>query len=338
MLVDHCTQNVVIPTIKVLEAITTKKCQESFHLESLETLGDSFLKYAASQQLFKTYQNNHEGLLSVKKEKIISNATLRKIGCDHKLPGFIRNEPFDPKMWIIPGDQSGNYALDEELLFCMRKVYNRGRRKVKSKTVADVVEALIGAFLSTGGEVAALSFMDWLGCYQRLEFLGDAVLDYLITMHLNRKHPGMSPGLLTDLSANFEQLSLVSTFGWESETNFPKVLGDVIESLAGAILIDSGYNKETVFDSIRPLLEPMITPDTLRLQPVRELNELCQKRHYNKKKAVVSRDNGVPSITVEVEANGVIYKHSCSAVDEKTAKKLASKAVLKSIKDSVPDT
>jgi endoribonuclease Dicer len=69
-----------------LEAITTKKCQEAFHLESLETLGDSFLKYAATQQLFKTYKNQHEGVLSVKKEKIISNAALCKFGCDRKLP------------------------------------------------------------------------------------------------------------------------------------------------------------------------------------------------------------------------------------------------------------
>ncbi|TQD69694.1 hypothetical protein C1H46_044773 [Malus baccata] len=86
IVLDHCTQNVIIPTVKVLEAITTKKCQENYHLESLEALGDSFLKYAASQQLFKTYQNNHEGLLSVKKEKIISNAALCRLGCDHKLP------------------------------------------------------------------------------------------------------------------------------------------------------------------------------------------------------------------------------------------------------------
>jgi endoribonuclease Dicer len=34
---------------------------------------------------------------------------------------------------------------------------------VKIKTVADVVEALIGAFLSIGGETAALLFMDWMG-------------------------------------------------------------------------------------------------------------------------------------------------------------------------------
>lgn len=95
---------------------------------------------------------------------------------------------------------------------------------------------------------------------QRLEFLGDAVLDYLITTDLYNKYPGLSPGLLTDLRSastnndfyaqsavkmelykhilyasqdlhrhivdtihNFEQLSSVSTSGWESETSFPKV-------------------------------------------------------------------------------------------------------------------
>ena len=49
------------------------------------------------------------------------------------------------------------------MLSATRKVYNRGNRKIESKRVADVVEALIGAFLSTGGEIAALSVMDWLG-------------------------------------------------------------------------------------------------------------------------------------------------------------------------------
>ena len=70
----------------MLEAITTKRCKEAFHYESLETLGDSFLKYAASQQLFKTYHNHHEGLLSLKREKIISNAALCKLGCSSGLP------------------------------------------------------------------------------------------------------------------------------------------------------------------------------------------------------------------------------------------------------------
>ena len=73
----------------MLEALTTKNCQEKFHLESLETLGDSFLKYAVSQQLFKTYQDHDEGRLSSEKEKIISNAALCKRGCDHKLPVIV---------------------------------------------------------------------------------------------------------------------------------------------------------------------------------------------------------------------------------------------------------
>ncbi|KAG8390725.1 hypothetical protein BUALT_Bualt01G0113300 [Buddleja alternifolia] len=287
-------------------------------------LGDSFLKYAASQQLFKTYQNRHEGLLSLKRERIISNATLCKLGCDRKITGFIRNEPFDPKTWIIPGTNCANSMLEEETP-SSKKVYCGGKRKIKMKTVADVTEALIGAFLSAGGEIAALSFMSWLGitvdfvsipytrnvavnpelhvdikclesllnykfqdvtllvealthgsymlpeipgCYQRLEFLGDAVLDYCITMHLHHKYPGLSPGLLTDLRS-----ASVNNDCYAQSTI--KVLGDVIESLGGAILVDSGYNKDTVFQSMRPLLEPLVTPAMLRLHPIRELTELC---------------------------------------------------------------
>ncbi|KAK9919220.1 hypothetical protein M0R45_027830 [Rubus argutus] len=426
MLLDQCTQNVIIPTIKVLEAITTKKCQEKFHLESLEALGDSFLKYAASQQLFRTYQNNHEGLLSVKKDRIVSNAALCRVGCDHKLPGFIRNEPFDPKKWIIPGDFSGPCLLKEELF--SNEIYSEGRRKIKSKTIADVVEALIGAFLSTGGEMAAVYFMNWVGikvdftyipyernfpvqpeklvnvkhlesllnysfrdpsllvealthgsymlpeipgCYQRLEFLGDAVLDYLITVYLYNKYPGMSPGVLTDMRSasvnndcyarsavkaglhkhilhashklhkdivqtidNYKRLSTESTFGWESESSFPKVLGDIIESLGGAIFVDSGYDKDIVFQSIRPLLEPLITPETMTLHPARELNEHCSKMHYDMKKPLKSFQNDAATITIEVEANGVTYKHTSTASDKRTAIKLACKEVLRSLKES----
>ncbi|KAM4070956.1 hypothetical protein ACB094_11G024800 [Castanea mollissima] len=433
MLLDHhCVQNDLIPTMKVLEAITTKKCQEKFHLESLETLGDSFLKYAASQQLFKTYQNQHEGLLSVKKEKIISNAALCKFGCGRKIPGFIRTEPFDPKMWIIPGEKSGSNALNEELLSNNRKIYIKGNRKVKSKRVADVVEALIGAFLSTGGETAALLFMYWMGikvdfhitpyerhfqvhaeelidvrclesllnysfhdpsllvealthgsymlpeiprCYQRLEFLGDAVLDYLMTLHFYNKYPELSPGLLTDMRSasvnndcyartavkfglhkhilyasqdlqrhivvtvdSFEKLSSESTFGWESQTTFPKVLADVIESLAGAILVDSGYNKEIAFQSMRPLLEPLITPETVVFDPAKELNELCQQEHFNMEKPIKSTNKDGASITIMVEADGKLFRHTATVSDKRIAKKIACKAVLDALKKHIAMT
>ncbi|KAL4285215.1 hypothetical protein GQ457_16G023730 [Hibiscus cannabinus] len=108
----------------------------------------------------------------------------------------------------------------------------------------------------------------------------------------------------------------------------------MIESLAEAIFVDSGYNKEVVFRSIMPLLEPMITLETLTIHPVKELHELCQKEHYEQRKPVVSLDNGVYSITIDVEANGRVFKHTSTASDKKMAKKLASKEVLKSLKEA----
>ncbi|KAL7586046.1 endoribonuclease Dicer homolog 2 [Lactuca sativa] len=425
----HSMPNADVPVIKVLEAITTKKCVEKFHLESFETLGDSFLKYAATQQLFKTLQDQHEGILSPKREKIISNDSLCRLGCNCNLPGFIRNEPFEPKTWIVPGDRSSSFKLEEEVLLDERKMYIRGKRVIKKKVVADVVEALIGVFLSEGGELAALSFMRWIGisvdfvntpytraltlhpekyvniqyfesllnysfrdvsllveaithgsymlpeipkCYQRLEFLGDAVLDYMITVHLYNKYPGMSPGMLTDLRSasvnndcyaqsavkyelhkhilhgsqdlhraivttvhEFDQLSMKSTFGWESETSFPKVLGDVIESIAGAILVDSGYDKDKVFQSIRPLLDPLVTPETLKLHPVKELHDICQKNHFEMKKSAKrgTTDDGTISFTIEIVKDNIVLKDSCMAADKKMAERLASKSVLKLLKE-----
>ena len=45
-------------------------------------------------------------------------------------------------------------------------------------------------------------------CYQRLEFLGDAVLDYLITRHLFEDKRQHSPGTLTDLRYVFIKIRL----------------------------------------------------------------------------------------------------------------------------------
>jgi endoribonuclease Dicer len=413
-----------IPTIKVLEAITTKKCEDQFHLESLETLGDSFLKYAVCQQLFQHCHTHHEGLLSTKKDGMISNVMLCQFGCQQKLQGFIRDECFEPKGWMVPGQSSAAYSLVNDTLPESRNIYVASRRNLKRKSVADVVESLIGAYLSEGGELAALMFMNWVGikvdftttkiqrdspiqaeklvnvgymesllnysfedksllvealthgsymmpeiprCYQRLEFLGDSVLDYLITKHLYDKYPCLSPGLLTDMRSasvnnecyalvavkanlhkhilyashhlhkhisrtvsEFEQSSLQSTFGWESDISFPKVLGDVIESLAGAIFVDSGYNKEVVFASIKPLLGCMITPETVKLHPVRELTELCQKWQFE-----LSKAKDFDSFTVEVKAKEMSFAHTAKASDKKMAKKLAYKEVLNLLKNSL---
>ncbi|KAK3157823.1 hypothetical protein QOZ80_2AG0128560 [Eleusine coracana subsp. coracana] len=150
-------------------------------------------------------------------------------------------------------------------------------------------------------------------CYQRLEFLGDSVLDLLITQHLYVKHTNVDPGELTDLRSalvsneNFAQavvrncihthlqhgsgilLEQVTEYvisnsecnGKENEyvqrdtCKVPKVLGDIMESITGAIFIDTDFNVDLVWKIVEPLLSPMITPDSLALPPYRELLELC---------------------------------------------------------------
>ncbi|XP_052734804.1 endoribonuclease Dicer homolog 2 isoform X3 [Vigna angularis] len=288
MFLDHCTKN-DIPIIKVFEAITAKGCQEAYNYENLETLGDSFLKYAVSQQLFKTRQNDREGTLSKLKEDVISNVALRKFASDKNLP--------------------------------------------------------------------------------RLEFLGDAVLDNLITMHLYGEYVNekFSPGFLTNMrsiSANnecyalsaikaklhehilcdpvvaknmektmkgVENLSLDSTFGWELETYFCPVLADVIESIAGAIFVDSGYKKEIVFKSIRPLLEPLVTPETAKRHPISELQELCQKNQYKltEHEHPPVRENDEILFIIEVKANRIT--RTAKASNKDTARKMASKELLKEL-------
>ena len=91
--------------------MTTKKCLQNFHFESLEKLGKSFLRYAISIQSFRTYENYHEGLLNINKNKIIPNVAFLKLGCARKILRFIRNEPFYLKVWKIPCENPQVYNM-----------------------------------------------------------------------------------------------------------------------------------------------------------------------------------------------------------------------------------
>ncbi|KAK4736764.1 hypothetical protein R3W88_000461 [Solanum pinnatisectum] len=188
------------------------------------------------------------------------------------------------------------------------KMYSRVRQTIRnSKRVADMVEALIGAYLNSCGEVASLSFMKWLGLH--IDFVDAPMLRHFPVnakklvnvwyfeslLHYKFHDPSLlvealtqgsyaglhkhllhaSPNLQRQICCtvqDFEKLDLVSIFGWEAETTFPKV-----------------FDKDTnTFLSIRPLLELLITPQTIKLQSIRELSELCAHKCYLKKKSVSS--------------------------------------------------
>ena len=78
-----------VPAGKVVEAMTSSRCQEGFSLESLETLGDCVLKMAVSATLYAERSEDHEGLLSKRRAKEVCNAALfhrtRALGIDVRL-------------------------------------------------------------------------------------------------------------------------------------------------------------------------------------------------------------------------------------------------------------
>ncbi|XP_054712281.1 endoribonuclease Dicer-like isoform X2 [Uloborus diversus] len=169
------------------------------------------------------------------------------------------------------------------------------------------------------------SFNEITDCYQRLEFLGDAVLDFMITRQLYEDPNDHSPGKLTDLRSalvnnnffaslavkynyhkflkilsphlfkllgNFVEL-LCSSVAFQEfqvygyyleetecfaleEVEVPKALGDIFESVAGAIYLDSGMSIDAVWDIYYPMIAPALKhlSEHVPINPVRALYEL----------------------------------------------------------------
>ncbi|KAJ0977945.1 hypothetical protein J5N97_013419 [Dioscorea zingiberensis] len=206
--------------------------------------------------------------------------------------------------------------------------------------------------------------------YQRLEFLGDSVLDLLITWHLFRTHENLDPGELTDLrsaSVNNENFALAavkhklqphlqhrsglllaqvteyvkglqelhgrkdSLFS-KSSIKVPKVLGDMVESIAGAILIDTGLCLDKVWDIFKPLLSPIVTPDNLELPPMRELGELCSELGYFlATKYTEDGENVIAELEVQLE--DVLLVRKGREKNKKAAKAQAALLLLKDMEE-----
>uniref|UniRef100_K4AU29 RNase III domain-containing protein n=1 Tax=Solanum lycopersicum TaxID=4081 RepID=K4AU29_SOLLC len=161
-----------------------------FSFRILENLGKSFLKYGNSIHSFKTYENYHEGLLNIKKNKIISNVALFKLGCARKILRFIRNEPFYLK--VPNSTRSGNVAalsfikwIKMDIDFIDARILRHFI--VNSKKLVNVWYLEITATLQVSRPFA------------HLKFLGDVMLYYVVTAYLYYKFLR----LITYLWSNF---------------------------------------------------------------------------------------------------------------------------------------
>ncbi|KAI3744431.1 hypothetical protein L1987_57511 [Smallanthus sonchifolius] len=426
---------------RILEALTTERCNERFSLERLEVLGDAFLKFAVGRHLFLVNQSLDEGILTRKRSNMVNNSHLLKLALSNNLHVYIRDQPFEPSHFYPFGRRCSVICTDStqdqihsshdsnlKTGACTEVRCNKGHHWLQKKTVADIVEALVGAFLVDSGFKAAIAFLKWIGipvdfkhshvadicassriftnlsglidisalenllgyrfhhkglllqallhpsyrnnyggCYQRLEFLGDAVLDYLITSYLFSVYPKLKPGHLTDLRSysvnnnyfagiavnrSFYKFMLCDSpsltqsmnkyveFFKTSSTNndlaetvpCPKALGDLVESCVGAILLDSGFNLHVVWKIMISFLDPVMKFSAMQLNPVRELQELCQCYNWKLTYPFVKKDR---AFSVEALVIGKQVPESASATDfsKKTAKRIACQKLYLSLKD-----
>ncbi len=112
-----------------------------------------------------------------------------------------------------------------------------------------------------------------LGSNQRLEFLGDAVLDFVVAEYLYISYPEKPEGDLTQIRArvvcekalaevaNALNLGSYIMLGRGEEMSGGRsrnsILADTVEAVIGAIYLDQGLNKAREF--VLKYLEPLIT-------------------------------------------------------------------------------
>ena len=92
-------------------------------------------------------------------------------------------------------------------------------------------------------------------CYERLEFLGDAVLDLVVSEFLYKMNPDLNEGELTRMRANFVCKQALHAYSLEwgldeyiklgvgaelTRREVDSVVADVFESFIGALYLDQG--------------------------------------------------------------------------------------------------
>ncbi|KAI6034220.1 hypothetical protein BKA83DRAFT_87233 [Pisolithus microcarpus] len=255
-------------------AISAPSAGYEVDYERLELFGDAFLKYLASIYVFVMHPSQH-GVVHAARQCIISNEVLMQSAVRSGLPQFIQGKPFSYKLWHPPNFTAdsfpgSNFVGDENAN--SERGRTAGKKKshdesvtqwLGDKTIADVVEAIIGAAYLSGGQETALQavksmqvpipnveqwddfrrkacppppdptallragsveaveaitgrqnsnphILGWALIHpsidgngaeynEQLEFIGDAILDFVVVRYIVGRYGKLSPGAMTML-------------------------------------------------------------------------------------------------------------------------------------------
>lgn len=133
------------------------------------------------------------------------------------------------------------------------------------------------------------------GSNERLEFLGDAILEFIVSEYLYKKFPNREEGDLTAFRSALVRAKTLSKAATEIELGKylmlskgeeqsggrerPYILGNTFEAILGAIYLDQGLTKSKAFVKkyIIPELDDIISNQEYK-DPKSELQELTQEK------------------------------------------------------------
>ncbi len=181
---------------------------------------------------------------------------------------------------------------------------------------------------------------------ERLEFLGDAVLELGVSDLLIKKYPDIDEGTLTKfrsllvnekpLAALAAQLGLGECLllgrGEENSGGRTKesLLANALEAVIAAVYLDSGFSKTR--SMIKKLMKPLMDDESLRADSIdykTALQELCQKKFRTAPVYTLLDASGpdhAKTFKVEVDVAGVISRIGRGKSKKDAQKQAAQKA------------
>jgi ribonuclease-3 len=182
---------------------------------------------------------------------------------------------------------------------------------------------------------------------ERLEFLGDAVLDFITGEYLYHRFPEMPEGRLTNLRSALVRTETLAQFATqlnlgaylflgrgEEESGGrkrPAILCDAFEAFVGALYLDSGLDvaRQFVYALVDPALQAILASDADRDAKSR-LQEVAQSRYQLTPTYRTVKEQGpdhAKEFTVEAVIGDKIYGRGVGFSKQNAAQAAAQEAL-----------
>lgn len=187
------------------------------------------------------------------------------------------------------------------------------------------------------------------GNNERLEFLGDAILDAVIGELLYKRFPTADEGFLTQMRTKIvngkkltelaKKMKLNELMFIKSSKNFSeRIYEDAFEALIGAIYLDRGFKYAKQFVSQKIMVEH-INLNKLRFEDTNYKSQIIEWSQKHKIEIEYCTDfisGNSKKFISELKVNGNVIGQG-KAHSKKTAEQLASQDALKNIKNGTFD-